>query len=520
MFRSHPEVTHDTAIGWALPYDAAMVQLVRCRRLPLGSLVLAIALLALAAARAGEETTRIPLPHPVSDETDWYGVYQGREKVGWALFALERTDEGGDVGEVYVSRSRIEATLTRLGRRIEFSFDATDVFRGTPPFDLLRSREIRNDGSGERSMVLDRYGEGYVATVTVGDVTEIHRFEDFDYTLADRLCHVHWTMTWPAKGDMLRVREFDIAELRPDVYTYAVKAVGERPANGIRITTFDVGMRSAANGPLGRAVLDTDGRMLKGPLAGVAEMRLESPEQAVERRLASDLLAFGHAPTTEHLGDPRTVRRLVVAVYGRGADRWRDGPRQRVRRDSGTGDVLIMTGADTDGPDQATKEEIASALEATVTFPATHPRVQVLAAKAVEGVETRAEQVARLASFVSGFLENVNLPGPVSVDRLLEDQEGDSTEHARLFVTLARSLGIPAREVFGLVYLGDDVTAFGGHAWCEVVVDGRWVPVDPTWNQTTPDATHLAYARGGGDWVKMLAVTDGLSFEIREVVKH
>ena len=24
--------------------------------------------------------------------------------------------------------------------------------------------------------------------------------------------------------------------------------------------------------------------------------------------------------------------------------------------------------------------------------------------------------------------------------------------------------------------------SFGGHAWNEVVVDGYWLPVDPTWN--------------------------------------
>ena len=48
----------------------------------------------------------------------------------------------------------------------------------------------------------------------------------------------------------------------------------------------------------------------------------------------------------------------------------------------------------------------------------------------------------------------------------------------------------------GLAYMGDQFQAFGGHAWAEVVLDGKWVPVDPTWNETKLDASHIRI--GGG----------------------
>ena len=44
-----------------------------------------------------------------------------------------------------------------------------------------------------------------------------------------------------------------------------------------------------------------------------------------------------------------------------------------------------------------------------------------------------------------------------------------------LFVALARAAGIPSREAGGYMYMGDKLKAFGGHAWCEVVLDGHWV---------------------------------------------
>ena len=75
--------------------------------------------------------------------------------------------------------------------------------------------------------------------------------------------------------------------------------------------------------------------------------------------------------------------------------------------------------------------------------------------------------------------------------------KGDCTEHTLLLTTLARAVGIPARSVSGLVYMGDAYRAFGGHAWNEVVIDGRWVPVDATWGQMQLDAAHLRLAADG-----------------------
>ena len=48
----------------------------------------------------------------------------------------------------------------------------------------------------------------------------------------------------------------------------------------------------------------------------------------------------------------------------------------------------------------------------------------------------------------------------------------------------------------GLVYMGDEVQAFGGHAWNEVVIDGKWVPIDATWNETTLNPTHITFGHG------------------------
>ena len=59
------------------------------------------------------------------------------------------------------------------------------------------------------------------------------------------------------------------------------------------------------------------------------------------------------------------------------------------------------------------------------------------------------------------------------------------------FNTLSRAAGIPTREVTGIINYQNN--EFGLHAWNEVVIDGYWYPVDPTWNYIVPPLTHIKF---------------------------
>ena len=76
-------------------------------------------------------------------------------------------------------------------------------------------------------------------------------------------------------------------------------------------------------------------------------------------------------------------------------------------------------------------------------------------------------------------------------------REGDCTEHSLLLAALARSIGIPTRLVYGLVYVlgSDGKPALLWHEWDEVFA-GEWISVDPTFGQDVADATHLQLGRG------------------------
>jgi transglutaminase-like putative cysteine protease len=64
-----------------------------------------------------------------------------------------------------------------------------------------------------------------------------------------------------------------------------------------------------------------------------------------------------------------------------------------------------------------------------------------------------------------------------SVDEIIERGHAECRGYTMLFAALCRSAGIPARPVWGVLFVGKD---FRSHNWDEVYIAGiGWVPVDP-----------------------------------------
>ena len=106
--------------------------------------------------------------------------------------------------------------------------------------------------------------------------------------------------------------------------------------------------------------------------------------------------------------------------------------------------TTLQLGAAHGAPVQATEAEIDECLRDTVKYPAHHAKMTDLADRAVGDADTPRQKVARLVAFVDDFIEDSYSDESVSVFATLADRKGDCSEHANLFVTLARAAGIPA----------------------------------------------------------------------------
>ncbi len=118
----------------------------------------------------------------------------------------------------------------------------------------------------------------------------------------------------------------------------------------------------------------------------------------------------------------------------------------------------------------------------------------------------------RLVDWVYQNLEKSFLAAIPNALDVLKKRSGDCKAHSVLFVALARSLGLPARQVSGLVEIEDG--KFYYHQWAEVHT-GRWIPVDPVFGQVRADATHIKLSQGDlVEQLRLLNIIGAISIKV------
>lgn len=109
-------------------------------------------------------------------------------------------------------------------------------------------------------------------------------------------------------------------------------------------------------------------------------------------------------------------------------------------------------------------------------------RIIELAKRAVGDANDAMDAAERIEKFVAGFMVNKDLSvGYASAVEVAESRQGDCSEFAVLTAALCRAVGIPARVAVGIAYVkswGAITNGFGGHAWVEAYIGGKWVGLD------------------------------------------
>jgi transglutaminase-like putative cysteine protease len=107
----------------------------------------------------------------------------------------------------------------------------------------------------------------------------------------------------------------------------------------------------------------------------------------------------------------------------------------------------------------------------------------VLIQKAKEltaGAKDSWEAARRLSQWVAEEI-GYDIPGGASARNTYDIREGECGAHSRLFAAFCRAVGIPARVVWGCMYVPNLGGSFGQHAWNEVYMgEIGWIPVDTT----------------------------------------
>lgn len=187
------------------------------------------------------------------------------------------------------------------------------------------------------------------------------------------------------------------------------------------------------------------------------------------------------------LADARRARYLRFALP-RSEHAPPSDPRQQCRREASD----VVCEIDTTRPDTGAPSE--ADLKSTVAVQAGDPTIHTLALKITAGKKAVTEKITAVLDWMEQNIRKEPIDVFSALD-VLDTRRGECQGHTYLYTALMRSLGVPTRVVNGLVY-AEEYRGFLYHTWAETLADGSWIAVDPTFNQTRADATHIALTRG------------------------
>jgi hypothetical protein len=167
---------------------------------------------------------------------------------------------------------------------------------------------------------------------------------------------------------------------------------------------------------------------------------------------------------------------------------------------AGTGQLAVRTDSPLAGAPAASPPD-AQYTRANPLINSDDAGVQALMRRAVGAQADPWRRAVAIQDWVFKNMKRKNFSTAfASAKEVARNLEGDCSEHGVLTAAMCRAAGIPTRVVVGLVY-APDLGGFGPHLWNEVFVNGRWVAIDATFNQSEVDATHLKLAESSLDGV-------------------
>ena len=447
-----------------------------------------------------------------------YGNYMGGKKVGWDTDEIKLTKLNGVEVVSQVSESYFKALFG--GNKTEV-IDRTEVFYslvGKGEILLIKSFHLENGAKKTRELNLQKGGLTLVTTTQNRlDEKKVSKPKE---NLSMQMDLASWLKSKRNKGDVFDCFSTSVEEDDLNVPTrYIYKSKKNIQVTGGDLMVHEVDQET--HGALFYSLLENNGRLHYGRMGKIIEYRLESND--VAKKLDNDLvdlIQISAVTLDKKLGDPVKIKSLKLSFV---ADDDFDVPqshRQIISKGKDNNlvmeikrDFIIKNGK------PLLPDERKRSLASSISIPADNPKIIALATKIVGDAPTDFEKVSRIVKWIFTNLEKTMAKNSDNALDILDKKAGDCTEHTLLFVTLARALGIPSREVGGIAYMaGEKTPKMAWHAWAEFHDGKQWLTADPTWNQTLVDGTHIKFSEGSTD-LKWLNILGGLTLQVIDFQK-
>ena len=442
---------------------------------------------------------------------NWYGLYLNGEKAGFALNSTAK-DETGNIVLVEDAKFRI----TMAGVKQDMHIYSRRVYAASGGLTSINSKIVDPAGTSEFNARMD--GESLVLTSSVSGVTTESRLPKPQESLADAVKHAKWVAGKPQLGDELTFTVFEPMYQQEVAGVSTVTGIEERILDGVATKVYKIRTKLDLMGIETVTYVDENGSTLEDVVAGIITMRLEPEAIAKDVNYNNDVIVSNAALVSTPIENPRDRESLRLILRGPLSNGNLFNDERQFIEAAGDHFTFVADRVSLDGFEPVRlpvqDAEVGRWLKATVFVQSDNPRLKEKACEIV-GEETDSAVISKkLCAWVNENMRSTFSARLTNALEVLDSLEGDCTEHSILFIGLARAAGLPAREVAGLVYVQGTQPGFYFHQWAKVWV-GKWIDVDPTFNQPLADVTHIKLAEGDlFEQAKLIPIIGKLKIEV------
>ncbi|MDZ4860822.1 MAG: transglutaminase-like domain-containing protein [Candidatus Hydrogenedentes bacterium] len=439
---------------------------------------------------------RLALAQPIDMSTltgeDWYGLYLNGQKSGYLMSAVAVEADGTITVE---EDARFKLMMQAVRQDLQTYSKRTYAADGA----LLRFVQEIKDITGKSRFEGAIEGDQLKMVSTIGGTRKEESIPAPKENLRDAFKQSMLANPTAKIGDKITYSYFEPLLSAETGGRCEIVAEESRTLEGVPTKVFKIATHDDFTGLDTVSYVTEHGVLLEDIVASMITMRLESKEMAQDVNYVNDVLVSNAAYVNAPIQQARTrdMLRLVVKGPLTSAHLFNDERQFFTQKGDSfefTGRAISLNGF-TPAQLPIVEPSVEEWQKPTRFVQSDDPKIAAKA-KQIIGDETDTMKITeKLSSWV---YENVQTTFSARLTNALEvmnSLEGDCTEHSVLFIALARAAGLPAREVAGLIYMEGDRPGFYFHQWAKVWV-GKWIDVDPTWNQPLADVTHIKLGEG------------------------
>lgn len=444
------------------------------------------------------------------------GIYYQNTKVGYLItHAKISSADGKDFFEVQLIT---HLKLTKDNRELESSSTETKVYSLQENGALERAeRQEENDGA-IKTFSLTKSKSGYI--LSERNSNEIKKTEGPDafINLGQEIEMKNWlnsSLTKPGDKIEHKGADFSHGKWVESTTTYEFVDRSAIMMHGIPKVIFSLSGTDETDSSKTRIVVDTNGTLIRGDI-GIFTFRLEDIATAKDiSKNGVDIVEISRVPINMAMGAPEKLSSVVMRVHGLSSAP-PDSRRQTLMSKGKDGSFAFEIRQDEIKPESKplNKFEKTKYLSDTPSLQIHADEIRLAAAQAIGQEKDATEQAKLLMKFVGKHLSGRAAGEASNAVQVLKNADGDCTEHTLLFQSLARSVGIPTREVTGMSFVELPEPTYYWHTWNEIHNGRTWISIDSTWDEFLVDAAHFELEREGETDKNMMNSVGKMQIEI------